>query len=507
MLLSITTTHRPATDLGYLLVKNPAHTQSFSLSFGKAHVFYPEAAEERCTASLLLDVDPIDLVRGRGAGEPGTLAQYVNDRPYVASSFLSVAIAQVFGSAMAGRNKDRPELAEQPIPLVATIEALPCRGGEGLLRRLFEPLGYVVSAARLPLDERFPEWGPSPYFRVTLERTCRLRDLLVHLYVLVPVLDDKKHYWVGDAEVENLLAKGEGWLAAHPEREQIALRYLKHRRPLLRAALARLVADDVVDPEEAEDEKARAEEVVEERLSLNEARLEAVVTALRKVEARSVIDLGCGEGKLLKRLIEERTFGKIAGADVSVRSLEIAKERLRYDEMPEKVRRKIDLFQASVVYRDARFSGFDAAALVEVIEHVDPPRLCALARTVFGEARPRVVIVTTPNAEHNPRFGLPAGALRHKDHRFEWTRSQFRKWAEETATHYEYAVEHHPIGEMDEALGAPTQMAVFTRAGADAAQAGGGADAGAGAPDPTRDDTPTQAGAPEASAANSEVAS
>ncbi len=462
MLLTITTTMRPATDLGYLLVKNPAHTQTFALSFGKAHVFYPEATEERCTAGLLLDIDPIDLVRGRGAGEPGTLAQYVNDRPYVASSFLSVAIAQVYGSAMAGRSRERQELADQAIPLSATLEALPCRGGEGFLRRLFEPLGYAVTAERLVLDEKFPAWGPSPYFRVTLEKACKLSELLTHLYVLVPVLDDKKHYWVGDSEVENLLAKGEGWLPNHPEKEQIALRYLKHRRPLLRAAMARLVADEDVTPEETEDAKAETEERVEARLSLNDTRLAAVIAALRTAEAHTVIDLGCGEGRLLKRLMEERVFDRISGADVSVRCLEIAKERLHLDEMPEKQRRKIDLFQASVVYRDARFSGFDAAVLVEVIEHVDAPRLGALARTVFEHARPRTVIVTTPNSEYNARFGMPAGALRHKDHRFEWTRAEFRAWADRVAAEYRYSVAIHPVGDMDETLGAPTQMAVFS---------------------------------------------
>ena len=462
MLLTISTTLRPATDLGYLLVKNPAHTQSFPLSFGKAHVFYPVATEEACTAALLLEIDPIELVRGKVGGEPGTLAQYVNDRPYVASSFLSVAIAQVFGSAMGGRSRDRPELAAQAIPLSATIEALPCRGGEGFLRRLFEPLGYEVTAERLPLDLRFPAWGPSPYFRVTLRNTCKLSDLLTHLYVLVPVLDDKKHYWVGDDEVKNLLDKGEGWLPNHPEKEQIALRYLKHRRPLLRAAMARLVADDEAEPEANEDAKAEAEERVEARLSLNDARLAAVIDALRKAEAHTVIDLGCGEGKLLRRLIEERTFDRISGADVSVRCLEIAKERLRYDDMPEKQRRKIDLFQASVVYRDARFAGFDAAALVEVIEHVDAPRLEALSRTVFEHARPRTVIVTTPNAEYNARFGMPRGAFRHKDHRFEWTRAEFRAWADSVAARFQYSVQILPVGEMDETLGAPTQMAVFS---------------------------------------------
>src|SRR5437867_4380006 len=167
MLLTLTTTHEPATDLGYLLRKNPAHPQSFSLSFGKAHVFYPVATAERCTVALLVEADPVGLVRKRRgpAGEGGALEQYVNDRPYAASSFLSVAIAEVFGSALSGKSKERPELVDVPLPLVVTLSALPCRGGEDYLRKLFEPLGYTVAARRLPLDENFPEWGDSVYHR------------------------------------------------------------------------------------------------------------------------------------------------------------------------------------------------------------------------------------------------------------------------------------------------------------------------------------------------------
>jgi 3' terminal RNA ribose 2'-O-methyltransferase Hen1 len=212
MLLTVTTTARPATDLGYLLAKNPARLHSFDLAFGKVHVFYPDASLERCTAALLLDVDPVGLVRGRHgpAGEGGALEQYVNDRPYVASSFLSVAIARVLGSALGGRSKDRPELAQQAIPLKARISVLPCRGGEDFLRRLFEPLAYEVTAVQHSLDETNPDWGWSRYFTVTLRATKRLGDLLTHLYVPVPVLDDDKHYWVSHDEVEKLHHDGSG---------------------------------------------------------------------------------------------------------------------------------------------------------------------------------------------------------------------------------------------------------------------------------------------------------
>jgi 3' terminal RNA ribose 2'-O-methyltransferase Hen1 len=462
MLLTISTTHEPATDLGYLLAKNPDSVQSFPLAYGQAHVFYPVATQTECTAALLLEIDPVGLVRGRPPGDPGTIAEYVNDRPYVASSLLSVAIAQVFSSALNGKSRERQSLAEQSIDLEATIESVPCRGGEALLRRLFEPLGYAVTAARIGLDEQFPDWGQSPYFRVTLRATTRLQSLLAHLYVLIPVLDDDKHYWVGDAEVEKLIAKGEGWLSTHPEKDQIALRYLKHRRSLARAALARLTTDEGVDLDEQDDERARAEEAVEAKLSLNEQRIQAVISALKSASARSVIDLGCGEGKLLSALVADKAFGRLAGADVSPHALEVASRRLKLDPSSTK-KARLTLFQSALTYRDKRLSGFDAATLVEVIEHVDPARLPALEQAIFGSTKPRVVIVTTPNADYNVRFeDLPTGRLRHADHRFEWSRLEFKAWVARVASSFGYSAVIQPIGPVDDALGAPTQMAIFS---------------------------------------------
>lgn len=467
MLLTITATWDPATDLGYLLHKNPARTQSFELSFGKAHVFYPEVSPERCTAALLLDIDPDGLVRGRrGTGE-GLLDQYVNDRPYVASSFLSVAIAEVFGSALAGRSKERPDLAESELPLEARLSALPSRGGETFLRRLFEPLGYRVTAEGLPLDEHFPDWGQSPYFNVTLQGRCRLRDLLRHIYVLVPVLDHEKHYWVGDAEVEKLLRNGEGWLAQHPERELITSRYLKYQRSLAREALARLVGaeeeEEEPEPDAPREHAGSDEDAIERPLGLHEQRLAAVATQLKQAGARQVLDLGCGEGKLIRLLLAEPQFERIVGMDVAVRSLEIARDRLGLDRLPEVQRQRVELLHGALTYRDSRLAGFDAAAVVEVIEHLDPARLAAFSRVLFAFARPKTVVVTTPNREYNLTFErLAAGALRHPDHRFEWTRSEFEAWAGEVAEGHGYQVRFAPLGPVDPDLGAPTQMGVFT---------------------------------------------
>jgi 3' terminal RNA ribose 2'-O-methyltransferase Hen1 len=470
MLLTISTTHSPATDLGYLLHKNPARAQSFELSFGRAHVVYPEASSDRCTAALVLDVDPVGLVRGRRGpdGDGGRLTQYVNDRPYVASSFLSVAIAQVFGSALNGRCKDRPEIAATPIPLAARIAVVPCSGGEELLRRLFEPLGWEVSVQAHTLDVTVPAWGNSRYFTVTLTGTRRLAELLAHLYVLIPALDDEKHYWVGDDEVEKLLRHGEGWLATHPERELIAHRYLKHRRSLARDAIARLVSEEEPADADAETVAPEAQEsTLEQRLSLNEQRLAAVLGVLRACRAVSVLDLGCGEGRLLRMLLDDRQFTRIVGMDVSYRTLEMASDRLKLDRLPPMQRARISLLHGSLMYRDERLAGFDAAAVVEVIEHLDSPRLAAFERGAFEFARPRIIVITTPNAEYNTQWpSLPAGKYRHRDHRFEWTRTQFEDWSNRVSERFGYAVRFAPVGPVDDVVGSPTQMAIFTRDGA-----------------------------------------
>jgi len=464
MLLTITSTHSPASDLGYLLHKHPERFQSFDLSFGKAHVFYPEASEARCTAALMLDVDPVGMVRGKSFDQRFLLGHYVNDRPYVASSFLSVAIAQVFGSALAGRCNDRPELVRTPMPLTARLAVLPVRGGEGLLQRVFEPLGYAVTATRHPLDERFPEWGDSPYYSVTISGTKTLSDLLTHLYVLIPVFDNDKHYFVGEDELEKLLDKGAGWLAAHPEKEQIARRYLKHRSHLYRGALARLVEDQPAEETEETTAKDEQEASLERTLSLNEQRHGAVLAVLRASGAHSVLDLGCSEGRLLKQLLDDRQFERIVGLDVSLQTLQRAAQRLGYDRLPPKQKERIELLHGSLIYRDQRLAGFDAAAVVEVIEHLDPPRLSAFERVLFEFARPQTIVLTTPNCEYNVKWeSLPAGHLRHPDHRFEWSRAEFAAWSTRVAANHGYVVRFLPVGPKDAEVGSPTQMAVFER--------------------------------------------
>lgn len=464
MLLLLTTTHRPATDLGYLLHKHPQKVHHAEMPFGQVHIFFPEAREDRCTAAVLLDVNSVELVRRRSGpeGEAGLFARYVNDRPYVTSSFLSVALARALGSALKGQCKDREDLVKTPIPLQLTLSVLPCRGGEAFLRRIFEPLGYQVSARAMPLDAKFPEWGTSQYFEVTLSAEKTLSEALGHLYVLVPVLDDEKHYWVSDDEADKLFRYGEAWLHGHPERETIIRRYLKHQRSLVRDAIERL-EETGSGEDEAEVVISAEEAKLERSMGLNEQRLEKVFAVLKDSGAKRVLDLGCGEGRLLQMLLADPQFEEILGLEVSWRSLERASARLKLDRLAPRQREKLKLLHGSLMYRDQRLAGFDSAAVVEVIEHLDPPRLSAFERVLFEHARPSVVAVTTPNAEYNVKWErLPAGQFRHRDHRFEWTRSQFQSWATAVAERFRYTVRFDTVGPVDSDVGSPTQMGVFS---------------------------------------------
>lgn len=468
MLITITTSRAPATDLGYLLHKHPQRVQTFDVSVGTAHVFYPEATEERCTVALLLEVDPIALVRGRGkaARDGFALGQYVNDRPYATSSMFSVAVSRVFKTAMAGRCDARPDLAAAPMPLEIHVPAMPCAGGPAVAARLFEPLGWGVEATAMPLDETIPAWGDSRYVDLRLTGEVRLADALNHLYVLLPVVDDAKHYWVSTDEVDKLVRAGEGWLASHPAKEMITSRYLKHRFDLTQTALGRLAEVDDTSPDQVDNAVADGGVVDEpERPTpLSQQRRRAVLEALRSAGARRVGDLGCGEGALVGALLADASFTEVLATDVSARALQVAGRRLHLDTMPDRQRERLELFQSSLTHRDDRLAGLDAAVLMEVIEHVDLPRLPALERNVFGVMAPVTVIVTTPNADHNERFEmLAAGNFRHHDHRFEWTRAEFGAWTRRIAATYAYELALVPVGQDDPDVGPPTQMAIFSR--------------------------------------------
>ena len=453
----------PAGDLGFLLHKHPDRVQTAEQGAVTTHVLYPESSPERTTVALVLEVDPVGLVRTARGETQSVLGQYVNDRPYAASSLLAVAIGRAFSTALAGRCTARPELVDLRWPLQVRLPAVPARsGGKDLVRRLFEPLGWDVSARELPLDETVPGWGASRYVDLVLEGSARVADLLAQLYVLLPVLDDAQHYWVGEREVDKLVRRGGEWLATHPERDLVTARYLKHRRDLVLDALDRLadVDEGGAGPATTPDGDGGGEE---QRVPLREHRRAAVLAVLRESGAARVADLGCGQGQLLAALAADARFTSIVGTDVSVRALQQASRRLRLDRMPDPGR--VQLFQSSLTYRDDRLEGLDAAVLSEVVEHVDPPRLPALERVVFGDAAPATVVVTTPNREYDVHYPqLFENGFRHADHRFEWTRAEFAQWADGVCARFGYSVRLLGVGDADPRVGTPTQLAVFSRA-------------------------------------------
>ena len=330
---------------------------------------------------------------------------------------------------------------------------------------VFEPLGYEIQAVRYPLDETFEEWGESPYYSVTLSKTTTLSELLTHLYVLIPVFDNFKHYYVGDDELEKLLKHGEGWLAAHPKREAIARRYLKHRHSLAREAIERLAEqDDQPDEGLIEARTESREESLEKPISLNEQRLDDVAAAFEGIGRQTGVGFRLRRGAVAARTAQRKAvrgncghgrFHPVAGnrrrAIAIGRPAAPAKERIR-------------LMHGSLMYRDKRLAGFDAAAIVEVVEHLDPPRLAAFERVVFEFARPATIVLTTPNREYNVLWpNLAAGAFRHEDHRFEWSREEFQNWAKGIAGKFGYSVEFRAVGPEHSEFGSPTQMGIFSR--------------------------------------------
>lgn len=460
MLLTITYEGKNTQDLGYLLHKNPYRSQQFELNSGMAYVFYPEVSDERTTVALLLDINPIDLARGKLGSKDGGLFDYVNDRPYTASSFMSTAISRIFGTAMNGRCDKKQELADSPIKLTACIHMI--QGKDEFARKIFEPLGYTVKTSKSTLDEKFEEWGESPYINLEISGTLKLSEMLNHIYVLIPVFDKQKHYYISEDEIDKLLSHGGEWLAGHPARDEIVFRYFLMKKSYAHKAIDRLLESEPAE-EETEEENV-PEEVKERRISLNSQRMEAVKNAVLESGATSVIDLGCGECRLTKLLLNEKQIQKVTAADVSVNELEKAKTRLHYDTMQSYRKNKLTLMQASLTYRDKRFSGYDCACVIEVIEHIEPLRIPAFERSLFEFAQPKTVVLTTPNREYNENYTfLKTDTLRHNDHRFEWTRDEFRKWTEHICEKFGYTVKISGIGETDENYGTPTQMGVFTK--------------------------------------------
>ncbi|WP_291720488.1 3' terminal RNA ribose 2'-O-methyltransferase Hen1 [Bernardetia sp.] len=452
MLLEITTTHTPATDLGFLLHKHPDNIQEKKLAVGKAHIFYSEANQNRCTACLLLDINPIEVIKNKKGMRHFLKENYVNDRTYTSNSFMSTAIVKSFGSAINGTCHTRPELPSTKMPFEVRLHAVNVENEEQL-EKLFKPLGYEIEYERYDLDSQFTEWGTSKTLTLSLKKTTTLQELLSQLYVFILVLDNQRHYWIAEGEIDLLKRRGKGWLDTHPEKEWIVKRFLKYIPELTYSAKLNLLQDE---------EDVNTIQKKEKEPNLHQKRLLKAFQLLKKSDAKSVLDVGCGEGKLLKLLLKDSQFQKIGGTDVAFSELQKANEKLYLDTASPYIKEKITLFQSSVTYQDERFLDYDAIALVEVIEHIDEERLEVFEKNIFGYARPKTVVLSTPNSEYNVLFEkLYADEFRHDDHRFEWSREEFKNWCQKISKNYGYDFEIFPVGEEIENVGAPSQTVLF----------------------------------------------
>ncbi|KAA9268247.1 3' terminal RNA ribose 2'-O-methyltransferase Hen1 [Corynebacterium amycolatum] len=435
-----------ARDLGFILRKHPDRVHEAELKFGVARVFFPTATDAECTAALWVDIDRDELLKLKQyRADTFNLTGYINDRQWAASSLLTVALKSVFSTAMV-MEKTSP-YDETPSDLTATVAAVP--GTEEEIRALFEPLGWKVTCDFFN-NIAGQKFSPT----VTLTGRATVRDLLNHLYILLPVLDGGKHYWVDDREIDKLAARAQDWLPEHPQREKILKRYLADQKGLVNEAVVKLAGEAGAIELASGDQTAKP---------LNRQRQDRVLREVFSLRPRSVVDIGCGSGVLLGPMLENPRIAQIVGTDVSVGELRKAHKALNLDRMPERQAARVELFQSSVTYADERIANMDVAILMEVIEHVDADRLPALENNVFGLARPQYVIVTTPNSDYNACYpNLAPGQFRHLDHRFEFSRVEFRQWANGVADKFGYLVDFDGIGDVHETYGQPTQMAVFS---------------------------------------------
>ena len=444
MLLTLACSGKDAPDLSWLLHKRPNRLQAFDLPYGKAFVFFPEYTETRSVVSLLLEINQEalnDLCKNK-EGE----FQFVNPRQFLSSSLLSGAIGKVFSSAIKGICADKPELVNKEYDLELELTNFSCRLKPEYVARIFKPLGYAIAFDNISSD--FPR-EKLIVGNLRLKGKTNLKDLLSQLYILIPVFDRYLHFWIDEPQLQRFIRLTAGWLESHPEKRFILTEYFWPAADFKSRVLERFNAI----PGLSSNEKAQP---------LKIQRHEAIEATLAIHGAKTIIDLGCGEGSLIFYLLEQKKYAKIAGTDISAKNIESAKKRIAG--RPSRACREDDLFVSSLTYPDKRLRGYDAAVLSEVIEHFEINRMNTVMKNILGAAKPQIFIMTTPNRAYNNQFsGLADGAMRHPDHRYEFTEEEFTNFCRKNASAFGYEVELEPIGEISPEFGAPTLMGVFKK--------------------------------------------
>ncbi|MFC4100784.1 3' terminal RNA ribose 2'-O-methyltransferase Hen1 [Paenibacillus xanthanilyticus] len=452
-----------ANMLSHLLAKNPNNLYEREEKGAKVRLVYTVCDEQRTEAVLHVSPDPIELVKG--SPDSYDITQYINDREFVTSSLFCTYIRPSLGTALNGKPKETfAEWVSHKFALTLSFGPVASNLPEPVVEQLFASLGYEVEQERGEADYPFALKHRSSVRYITLRGRQTLQTALRQLFILMPVLDDYKHYFIGEAEVEKLERYGEGWLEAHPQRELIVKRTLRFA--------------DVIERYEANREPAReeqngaAEPAAEAasladgaepapKVRLNEQRYQAICETVQGLEhKRTVVDFGSGEGKLSARLAELAGVQEVMAVEPSA----IARKRAadRFAKLAERGQGVVPkTVTGSLFYYDESLRGKDVIVLCEVIEHIEAHRVERAIATILNEYAPHALIVTTPNREYNQVYEM-GEAMRHADHRFEWTRGEFRQACERWRTDG-YELELQGVGERHEAYGHPTQMAIFRR--------------------------------------------
>ncbi|EGW40788.1 3' terminal RNA ribose 2'-O-methyltransferase Hen1 [Desulfosporosinus sp. OT] len=463
MQLAIKATGEGAKMLSFLLSKNPQNLYDRMEKGHRIRLTYTVFSDSEVEAVIFVTPDPVELVKN----SPDTyeITQYINDREFVVSSIFCSYIRSALGTALNGRPKDEYlDWAKHAFLLTIGFGPVATDLPDVAIKQLFEPLGYRIEIERGQAAYNFQLKERSSARFINLQGTLTVQNALKHLFVLIPVLDNYRHYFIDEREIEKLERYGEGWLADHPLKDLIIKRTLRFRELIDQVGENFDQADTNADTNNealTPELELKSQPVVR----LNELRYQRVVKIVENLPAReSIVDFGAGEGKLSARL------GFIPGVQEILAVEPTEKEQLRALKRFSEASRKDDfispiLIWGSLFYYDEQLRAKDVMILNEVIEHIDESRLPRVMDTILGSYKPQVLLITTPNVEYNTVYQMDDQAVRHKDHRFEWTRSEFSEWTHTLARNYSYDVQLDGIGEEVEGYGHPSQIAIFTRQG------------------------------------------
>lgn len=446
MLLTINCEGPDAMDLSWLLHKRPNRFQAFNLGYGKAFVFFTEYSQNSCTACLLLEIMP-DALNDLCKSKDGEF-QYVNSRQYLSSSLLAGAIGKAYSSAIKGTCQDKPDLVGKKHGFKVRINNFSCRLNPIFIDRIFSPLGYQIEWRNIQINDEYCTGGfICGDLQLSIDAT--LQEILSHLYILLPVFDRQTHFWLDESQLQKFIRHCQGWLGRHPEKRLIINEYfgpvseLKYRL-MKHFGVIRPLADKSRTP------------------TFNQMRRSAISDVIAASGAKTIIDLGCGDGSFVFSLHGQNRYEKLAGMDASAQNIENA--RKKFDSPFFHRRKSPEFFIGSITYRDKRISGYDAVILSEVIEHFEPERMDGVMRNILGEARPKLFVMTTPNKAYNQEFPfLEAGEFRHPDHRHEFGEDEFISFCEKYAAVFGYDLEISHVGVELSRIGSPTFMGIFKK--------------------------------------------